>query len=491
MNWRELAGWIGSGIVGLIINELWAENRRRRQHRWFEPVERRWARRALAGLTGCAIGVAAIAVVQLGRDEVEDDDAIEVLVVWEEQELEQFRRLVEDYPGADVVVRTGGTKIGERLNESFEDGDPPDVAIIAQPRLVQAYAEDGLLAPVETPVTEQVQGSWNDLVTNEGDDKVYGAWVKGSYKSLFWYRPDRLEGEDPPTWDWNQLTRWVRQHDAGEPAEAPLAMAAQDCWAITDWFENHLAALDPEVYDKLARGEMRDWGDPAVSLALDELGSLWSEQEGGRSFLLGGFAGASRTTWRELPRQVADDRAALAFGPSFLAGRVALLPDDGPDVVRYFPYPAVNGNDPPVVVGGDVAVVPRQPEGGEEKGHDLVRWLTDQVATRRWTELDPGYLTPSDQSPYVVDAGGRNDLRLYLTALLRDPPGGLRFDLTDQFGAVSDGEPAGASQVFYDFLRTVSEDPSLIPEATDEVIERLEAEARGESQIDKGDPCDR
>jgi ABC-type glycerol-3-phosphate transport system substrate-binding protein len=100
--------------------------------------------------------------------------------------------------------------------------------------------------------------------------------------------------------------------------------------------------------------------------ALDELGDLWSQRRNGTSAVRGDPDGATNTVWQELPRQVADGDAALAFGPSFLAGQAALLPH--PEVLDVFPYPRVGGGDPPVVVGGDVAIVPPPAVGRPEPG---------------------------------------------------------------------------------------------------------------------------
>jgi alpha-glucoside transport system substrate-binding protein len=481
----QVLDWVGGGIVGLIVALIW-ESHSGRVTGWLE----KWPGRLLVGSLGFVVGAAAVAVVTRG-DDGSSDDTIEVLVVWEEKELDWFQRVVDEYPGAEVVVRSTGTDIGEDLDQRFADGDPPDVAIIPQPRLVEHYAQQGRIVPVDDALGDLVPPAWNELVTTSVDGaapRPYGAWVKGSYKSLFWARTDLVQSVHPDEWVWTQLTEWVRDNIVDGPAEAPLTVSAKDCWPLTDWFENQLAAIDPELYDELAAGDMRVWDHDAVRQALSDLAALWSERRGPASALRGGPGGAAHTIWQQLPRQVADGEAALAFGPSFLAGQVGGL-DNGDDLT-YFGYPAVSGNPPPVVVGGDVAVIPRQPSGDEAKGSDLVDWLMDQVAIRRWTELDPGYLTPNAESPFLVDDPARSlddeSLRPFLTQLLRAPGGGLHFDLSDQFGAVNEGEPGGASEVFFDFFQDVTANPP-VPGAVDRAIGRLESEARGQSQLD--DDC--
>lgn len=497
LSWLDrVLDWFGGGIVGLLVSlgyariREWIRSRQlpdRRGH-----TTHPWPRRLAYGAAGFLIGAGTVAVADLGGDASAGDDPIEVLVVWEEQELDWFQRVVDRYPDGDVVVRPAGTDIGNDLDERFADEDPPDVAIVAQPRLVEHYAERAEILPIAGEVTEPIPPAWNELVSTSVDgapERIYGAWVKGSYKSLFWARSDLIDSVQPERWHWTDLTEWVRDNTEGGPADAALSIPAEDCWPLTDWFENQLAANDPELYDQLAAGDMRVWDHEPVRHALNELAALWSGRSGPTSALLGGSDGAADTIWRELIRQVADREAAIAFGPSFLSVRLAGLADR--DAVRYFPYPPVSGNPPPVIVGGDAAVVPRQPSGDEQRGEEFVRWLTDQAALRAWSDLDPGHLTPSDVGPFAPDTPQQPDpvdpLRPYLTQLLRDPPGGLRFDLSDQFGAVTEGEPGGMSEILFDFFREVTADPPTRG-ATDTVIRRLEAEARGRSQL--GDDCD-
>jgi hypothetical protein len=116
----------------------------------------------------------------------------------------------------------------------------------------------------------------------------------------------------------------------------------------------------------------------------------------------------------------------------------------------------------------------------------------DQPAMRAWSQSDPGYLTPNDDSPMLPDAPATmanedEPLRPYLTQLLHAPPGGLHFDLSDQFRVVTHGEPGGVSEILYDFFHQVTGGGD-IKTARDAAIARLNAEASGRSQL--GDDCD-
>jgi hypothetical protein len=144
-----------------------------------------------------------------------------------------------------------------------------------------------------------------------------------------------------------------------------------------------------------------------------------------------------------------------------------------------------------VVVGGDAAVVPEQLSGNEDGGRALVRWLTSEPVVSRWSDLDPGYLTLSDQGPYATELGGelpdldgealeQRNLRALLTEMIRARESRLRFDLSDQVGALSGGEPSGMSEVLFDWFTRVTEHPDEVGDATQAAIDQLMRVAQGD-----------
>jgi hypothetical protein len=87
-----------------------------------------------------------------------------------------------------------------------------------------------------------------------------------------------------------------------------------------------------------------------------------------------------------------------------------------------------------------------------------------------------------EQPDVSGEALEERNLRVLLTGLIRMHGGGLRFDLSDQFGALSGGEPSGMSEVLFDWSVRVTEHPAEAGDATTQAIDRLEEEARGDSQ---------
>lgn len=414
--------------------------------------------------------------------------ALDVMVVWQESELEAFCDVVAGYD-AEVEVTSTGEDIGTALGEDLDGRDVPDVAIIPQPTLVRHYATQGDLCATPQEVADRFPRQWNELVTYQvggsGPRQVFGAVVKGSHKSLFWYDLDALGAEDPGDWSWRDLVTWITGNVDSGTFEAPLAVPAGSRWSVTDWFENQLAGTDPDLYRRLAEADPVEWRDePSIRQALTDMAQLWRAS----GVLAGGPEGAAATSWSDLPRQISEGDAALGFGPSFVAGAGDELPRNHRLWVAGFPA-LPEGN--PLIVGGDFAVVPAA-SGDCTAGAAFVRWLTGEEAMERWSERDSGFLTPNAESPYAIDEpvrrGEWEDVRILLTTLIRPGPDDLlHFDLSDgQFSAANGGDPRGAWDVLERFFEDVTSDPSDLECALDRAIDGLEAEYRGEPAPDPG-----
>jgi alpha-glucoside transport system substrate-binding protein len=527
--------WIGSALVSLVVAAGWGQL----STLWSSWAWAVWLPAVILGLTGgvCALLVrrrrrrgqrvtaggglvtaagtglvlalvATVTLVVVDRGQVDDcerrpsEDVVEVMVIWTGDELEAFCDVTAAYaPGVEVT--SVGQDIGRALEDRFDADDPPDAAIVAQPSLLKRYAAEGSLCPIVDDVVELFPDDWNELVRSRsrgsGPEQEYGAFVKGAHKSMFWYRGDVLgdhaatragRAEQPETWSWHEMTGWFTGHVGDESIGAPLTLAGEEQWPLTDWFENHLASIDPDLYEAMADGLVRDWDRPEVRRpltdALTALAELWNTP----GLFAGGPERIQQTSLEEVAPQLDDGEAAVMFAPSFLAGPIEELPGD----VRLYPFgfPALTGSRSgegvrPLVVGGDVAMVPAPSEGCGRAtlAVDLVRWLTGRDATELWSEQDPGFLTPNDNTPHRIDgetAPDNEDLvREYLTYQLRHPPAdGLHFDLSDdQFAAANQDDPRGTWQMFAAYFGDVTRGRVARDEAVDCAIARLEAEYRG------------
>jgi hypothetical protein len=153
------------------------------------------------------------------------------------------------------------------------------------------------------------------------------------------------------------------------------------------------------------------------------------------------------------------------------------------------------------VVGGDIAVVPVQPGrscDGLLGAKRLVDLLTRADAIVRWSEADGGYLTPSEDSPFVDDSGDSgDDLRELLTSYLRLDGDGepladddaVYFDLSDNRFSVPELGGSQASSAFMAaFYVDVTSHRVTKQCAVDWVVTQLAAAYRGRvADGDQGD----
>jgi hypothetical protein len=495
--WREFPDQHDMFVVGLIVSAVGAIVGLIRS--WilrlspFPGGMPDWRRLALVALALVIGGFITVVPIPDRSEPPEEEDAcgrepaaeaLEVIVVWDDRELAAFCDVVGHYGNApnDVEVASVGTEIGAELDQRFDNSEPPDVAIIPQPSLVRRYGQDDCLVNLgeEIDVGERFPSEWNDFVTTSSEAgalPVWGAFVKGADKSMFWYSRTELDSAstNPQDWSWSDLTGWMS--DASDDSVAPLALPAADRWPLTDWFENQLAAVDPDLYRELSRGEVVDWSQANVRNAmrstLEQMVELWDTDE-----VL--VEGVSDLRLEDVDDLLRNGEVATVFAPSFLAGQEDLYQDD-----RFwvFGFPSVSAQAPRIV-GGDVAVVPRQPDGNVV-GDDFVDWLTSGSAMRRWSEADPGFLTPNLQSPYVAADADADDVHVWLTSQLLTPQSNLLFDLSDdRLAAINQHDPHGSWDIFADFFADVTSDNVDEQAAIDEVISRLEAE------YDDGSPPD-
>jgi alpha-glucoside transport system substrate-binding protein len=508
--------WIASAVVGLLVTAAWG---------WMSDSLGLWIRRAVpwlvlgavtaaiawwrwpvsrrvaAALLAVWVGMAAALVFFSGDsaaalDDCErtvDDDAIEVMVIWEGDEKDSFCQLVGSY-GGQVAVTSVGPEIGTALDRRLADGDPPDVAIVAQPSLVRKSERDDELCPLRSEVAERFPTEWNGLVSEQvlggGQASLFGAPVKGTNKSLLWYDADQIDDIDSE-WTYDELLAWVRANVDNPAFDAPLSIPAGDQWPLTDLFENLLAGNAPAVYDALAGGKPIIWDTPEVRGALTTTLTDLAELLAIDGAFPGGPEGAGTTSWRDLPAQVTNDKAGLVFGPSFLKEQFDRLAR--PVAATPVSFPMLPGGRRPLVVAGDFAVVLEPAGSGECSGalaaQAFVDWLTDTEAITRWGRLDRGYLTPNNLSPLRPDADPQpppdEGVRSILTGALNKPPaGGLHFDLSDdQFGAAAEGDARAIWDTFDRFFHAVTGGAVSTECAVDQAMVEIEAEYKGESPV--------
>lgn len=384
--------------------------------------------------------------------------SVRVAVSWSGQELHAFHDVLDGLGKLDYPVEV--VPLGDDISTAFgaRSGRRPDIVMLPQPGLVprERNERNDLQAIPDDLATPGRARLWKDLLVYDG--KTYGVPFKTAHKSAVWYRPSvfREIGVEPPQlWsDWLTLNKTLS--DAGV---RPLSLAAGDGWVLTDFLENVLLGIAPAVYAGLATAtEPRPSRRPEFAAALRLLGSMWSAP--------GALAGGvKRSLVQQFPDAIVEvfghRRAAMVLASDFAEPVVRSFAAD-PDDIGVFTFPALApGAAAPVVVGGDVMVLPKP---SSDDAVDLVRRLSAPTAVDPWIRQG-GFLVDGRVSGYSPEL---TRLAEQLTA----PNGLLQFDLSDQLGPV--GGINGLWRVLTDFLIRIGDRGSaVVAQAVDAAVNEL------------------
>jgi len=388
---------------------------------------------------------------------------VTVAAQWSGTEQESFQKaldIFEQKTGAAVTYTPTGNDTAAFLGGRIAGGNPPDVALLPNPGLMADYVTQGALKPLDPAIEQAVAANyapvWKDLGSVDG--KLYGVWFKAANKSTVWFNIQALEAagvEVPKTWDeFKQAMDTIGA--SGTPA---LSVGAADAWTLTDWFENiYLRTAGPEKYDQLVAHEI-PWTDDSVKQALAKMGEVLTEKTiagGSKGSLATDFPGSVSAVFADPPK------AAIVYEGDFVAGVITGETDAKlGQQADFFDFPAIDGSQPAVVGGGDVAVQLTDSPAAKE----LMKFLASGEAGEAWAKLG-GFTSPNKQVDLSVypDDITRRSARALTTAQT------FRFDLSDLVPSEFGGTPGrGMFKSFQDFLR----DPSTV----DEVAGALEAAA--------------
>lgn len=323
--------------------------------RW--PGDRRLRRLALV----VALGVAAAAC---GADEAPDRPVVEVFGNLVGERGRAFAEVLRDV-GADAGVElryVGVTSFVEQLTDRLDAGDPPDVALLAQPGVLADLDQRGVLEPLPSELADQsasdVPAGLVELVTIDGVPAAL--WVSVDVKGLVWYPPSLFAdlGLTVPS-SLDELAALSDRLRTGPEGVAPWCVTveagASTGWVGTDWVEAYLARrLGPAAYDRWTTGELR-FDDPAVVAVFEELDAVLRQP----GALAGGTRAVLTTPWERAAEGLIADpaRCAMVLQADFLRNELPPGTRVGPDgdVDVFVLPPAEPGAEPPFVLGGLLA----------------------------------------------------------------------------------------------------------------------------------------
>ena len=382
--------------------------------------------------------------------------SVRVAVSWSGQELRAFHSVLDGLGSLDYPVEV--VPLGDDISTAFGPRSTrrPDIVMLPQPGLVEEHLRD------LDPVPEDLSGRgrarlWEELLVHGGT--TYGVPFKTAHKSAVWYRPSVFEqvGLEPPRlWtDWLALNRSL-----SFAGIRPLSLGAGDGWVLTDFLENVLLGAAPSTYRALAVADRpRPSQQPQVAAALRLLGTMWSAP----GTLAGGV---DRSLTQQFPDAILEvfghRRAAMVLASDFAEPVVRSFATDPADV-GMFTFPAMNpGAAAPVVVGGDVMVLPRPTT---DDARDLVRRLAAPAAADPWIATG-GFLEDGRTTGYSPELSRLAD------QLAAGGPS-LQFDLSDRLGRL--GDINGLWRVLTDLLiRIGNRGSDVVPDAVESAISELE-----------------
>lgn len=400
-----------------------------------------------------------------GGDE-EGGQPINVAAVWTGTEQERIEAVLDAFSqetGIETNFRSAGDDMAAFLGTQIEGGNPPDVAMVAQPALVEQLANDGALQPLDDDVVgaleENFAGVWKDIGSVDGTP--YALYFKVANKSTWWYNTAIFEQagvEAPDDWD-AMLDTAGTVNASGTPW---VSMGGADGWTLTDWFENiYIRTAGGDMYDQLTAHEIA-WTDESVKEAL----GVWAELVGDEANLAGGTSGALNTNFEESVKQVFADppKGATVYEGDFVAGVItgetnAVAGED----FGFFSFPTIDGSAPAVVSGGDGAVILSDNPSAQR----FVEFLATPEAAEVWAS-EGGFISANrnlDPAVYPDDTS-----REIATAVV-EAGEEVRFDMSDLVPSAFGGTTGqGLWKLFQDFVKN--------PDDVDGITQQLEKAAK-------------
>ena len=341
----------------------------------------------------------------LGADKPFNGKKVSIQTQWTGGEGEGFAAAVKDFAAATgiaVQVDSIGSSHETVLKTRIEGGSPPDIAALAQPTGVLAYAKDGKVIDVASfmdPAKLKADFPSTIGLTSDGDH-IWSIPTKADVKSMIWYPVKAFAAKGytvPKTWDELVALADKIVADGSHPfcvsAGGPGTATG---WELTDWVEEVLLKTeDPQVTNDWISHKI-GFSDPKIKAAFDKVGSLLFKEgyvDGG------GQAIVNADLKTVMDPMFTQDLAA----PGCWMQKIPVW--YGPD---FFPDKRVNGGDSKYTIGddGDIGIMPfptiSDTFKGAEGSADSFMVLNDRPEVRALAEF---LATPEGLEGWIKSVG--------------------------------------------------------------------------------------
>lgn len=391
------------------------------------------------------------------------------IVAPEDQPYKDSFKLFEECTGATVAYE-GSKEFEAQLVVRVKSGNPPDVAFIPQPGLLQTLVKDtGKVVEAPQSVSDNVDEFYGEDWKKYGtvDGTFYAPPLTANVKSFVWYSPKMFADngwEIPTTWD-EMIALSDTIADSGvKPWCAGIESGEATGWPATDWLEDVLLrTAGADVYDQWVGHEI-PFNDPAIVEGLDTVGDILKNDDyvnGG----IGDVKSIATEPFQEAGYPIADGECALHRQASFYAANWKekdpnIEIGEDKDVFAFYLPPIGEEFGNPVLGGGEfVAAFSDAAE---------VQAFQTYISGGEWVN-EKGKATPNggfvSANKNLDIANVASPIDKLSTEILQDPEATFRFDGSDLMpGAV------GAGSFWKEMTAWIAEDQS-----TQDTLDNIES----------------
>ena len=344
----------------------------------------------------------------LGTDKPFNGKKVSIQTQWTGGEGEGFAAAIKDFQAATgiaVQVDSIGSSHETVLKTRIEGGSPPDMAALAQPTAVLAYAKDGKLQDIASLVgaegAAKLKAEFPSTIglTSDGD-KIWSIPTKADVKSMIWYPPKAFAAKGytvPKTWDELVALADKIVADGSHPfCSSAGGPGTATGWQLTDWVEEVLLKTeDPQVTNDWISGKIK-FTDPKIKAAFDKVGSLLFKD----GYVDGGGQAIVNADLKTVMDPMFNQDTAA---PGCWMQKIPVW--YGPD---FFPDKRTNGGDSKYVIGddGDIGIFPfptiSDTFKGAEGSADSFMVLNDRPEVRALAEF---LATPEGLKGWIQSVG--------------------------------------------------------------------------------------
>ena len=281
------------------------------------------------------------------------------IVAPEDQTQKDSYKLFTECTGAEVKYE-GSKEFEAQLVVRVRSGNPPDIAYLPQPGLLNTLVKDtGKVLEAPDTVAANVDEWWGEDWKLYGtvDGTFYAAPLGANVKSFVWYSPKLFaeKGWTVPT-TWDEMIALSDEIAASglKPWCAGIGSGEATGWPVTDWLEDVLLRdVGPDVYDQWVNHEI-PFNDPQIVSSLDRVGEILKNSKYVNAGI-GDVKSIATTTFQDGGLPVAKGECAMHRQASFYANfwpEGTEVAEDG-DVFAFYLPPTTEEHGKPVLGGGE------------------------------------------------------------------------------------------------------------------------------------------